>query len=147
MIYIEEGAKDYEFLYAHGSRAVIENPRTADMGTDPGGRTPIQAFINDRWEIAFCDLNPHACLTPEQQQQRDRAAATQANRSTNWTLPFSGIGSTSGDNRSNEQRLKDKAWWENYTAAEVANAEDGARPDRLRWGRAVEHGVTSPCAG
>ncbi|HMO74292.1 MAG TPA: hypothetical protein PKD48_03045 [Sphingopyxis sp.] len=118
MVYIEEGAKGYEFLYAHGARAVIDDPATADIGTDPVGRAGIQAFVDDRWEIAFCELNPHACVTDEQLRQMARAeadAARRARESRNWTLPFSGIGSTaSGDNRSNEQKLRDKAWWENY---------------------------------
>lgn len=116
MIYVEEGARDYEFLYAHGARVVINDPATADLGTEPSGRRDIQAFVNGRWEAAFCDLNPHACLTPQQQRQLDQAAAARARDSTNWTLPFSGIGAAArnGDNRSNEQRLKDKAWWDNY---------------------------------
>lgn len=115
MIYIERGARDYEFLYVHGSRVVIDSPATPDIGTDPAGRIPVQAFVNDRWEIAFCNLNPHACLTPQQQRQMDQAAQARARDSTNWTLPFSGIGSSrSGDNRSNQQRLNDRAWWDNY---------------------------------
>lgn len=116
MIYIEESAKDYEFLYAHGSRAVIHDPATADIGTDPTGRVGMQAFVDDRWQIAFCDLNPHACLTPQQQRQLDQQALARARDSKNWTLPFSGIGSAAGngDNRSNEQKSRDKAWWENY---------------------------------
>lgn len=116
MIYIEEGARAYEFFYAHGARAVIADPATADIGTDPNGRKDIQAFVNERWEAAFCDLNPHACSTPQQQRQLDQAAAARARDSTNWTLPFSGIGAAArnGENRSNEQRLKDKAWWDNY---------------------------------
>lgn len=116
IIYIEEGARDYEFLYAHGARAVILNPATADLGTDPSGRRDIQAFVNDRWEAAFCDLNPQACITPEQQRQLDQAAAARARDSTSWILPFSGIGATArnGDNRSHQQRLNDRTWWENY---------------------------------
>lgn len=118
MVYIEEGPKGYEFLYAHGARAVITDPATADIGTDPLGRAGMQAFVDDRWEMAFCSLNPHACVTDEQLRrmaQADAEAARRARESRNWTLPFSGIGnSAGGDNRSNEQRLRDKAWWENY---------------------------------
>jgi hypothetical protein len=115
MIYIEESAAYYEFLYVHASRAVIDDPATADIGTDPKGRAGMQAFVNDRWEIAFCNLNPHACVTPEQQRRMDSAAAARARDSSSWTAPFSGIGSRGGgDNRSNEQRLRDEAWWKNY---------------------------------
>lgn len=117
LIYIEEGPTAYEFLYVNGARSVVNDPATADLGTDPAGRIHIQAFVDDRWEIAFCDLNPHACLTDAQVRamaQADAEAARRARASEQWVLPFSGIGSSGGDNRSNEQRLRDEAWWENY---------------------------------
>ncbi len=113
MIYIEEGARDYEFLYVHGARAVVHDPATPNIGVDPSGRAPMQAFVNDRWTIAFCDLNPHACVTREQQAQID-ARAARARAEAPWTLPFSGIGASGGDNRSNAQRQRDSAWWDNY---------------------------------
>ncbi|HRK64154.1 MAG TPA: hypothetical protein PLN53_07135 [Terricaulis sp.] len=113
MIYIEEGPQDVEFLYFHASRAVFNDPATPDIGTSPAVRTPLQAFVNDRWTIAFCDLNPHACITREEQARID-ARAAEARRQEAWTLPFSGIGASSGDNRSGEQRSRDSAWWDNY---------------------------------
>jgi len=114
MIYIEEGPQDVEFLYFHASRAVFSDPATPDIGTDPAVRTPLQAFVNDRWTIAFCELNPHACITREEQARID-ARAAEARRQEQWTLPFSGIGaSAGGDNRSAEQRSRDSAWWDNY---------------------------------
>lgn len=114
LIYIEEGPTHYEFLYVRGSRKVVFDPATVATGTLPAGRHGMQAFVTDRWQIAFCNLNPHTCLTPAEQRRLDQQARTAA-ASRPVTLPFSGIGSSgSGDNRSNQQRLNDKSWWDNY---------------------------------
>ena len=109
LVYIEEGPNDVEFLYAHGARNVMMDPRITDMGTDPRGRQNMQAYVNDVWEIAFCDLNPHACLTRAQMEEMDRQARAQANQREPIPIPFSGIGGRSGDNRTNEQRLRSEA--------------------------------------
>jgi hypothetical protein len=115
LIYIEEAPTHYEFLYVRGSRKVVFDPATLEIGTLPAGRAGMQAFVSDRYEIAFCDLNPHACETPEQRRRREQQARTASQARPPIAIPFSGIGSSgSGDNRSNQQRLNDKAWWENY---------------------------------
>ena len=109
LLYIEEGPNDVELLYAHGARAVMMNPQITDIGTDPRGRQNMQAYVNDVWEIAFCDLNPHACLTRAQMEEMERQARVEANRRDPIPIPFSGIGGRSGDNRTNEQRLRSEA--------------------------------------
>jgi hypothetical protein len=107
MIYIEESPDAFEVLYVHAVRSTIDDPSIPDIGTDPVGRVGAQAFVDDRWTIAFCELNPHACSEPE--SARASSSVTQ-----NWTLPFSGIGSSGGDNRSAQQRSRDESWWRNY---------------------------------
>ncbi|MBX3565227.1 MAG: hypothetical protein KF730_11720 [Sphingomonas sp.] len=115
LIYVEEAPTHYEFLYVRGSRKVVFDPSTLEIGTLPAGRTGMQAFVTDRYEIAFCNLNPHACETPEQRRSREQMARNATQARPPIAIPFSGIGSTGGgDNRSNEQKLRDKAWWENY---------------------------------
>ena len=129
LLYVEEGPQAIEVLWAAGSHRAMNDPRITDMGTDPSGRVAAQAFVNDRWEIAFCELNPRTCETPAQAQARQRAesgrvrsgqssssAGSQTSTSSsNWTLPFSGIGSGgAGDNRTQTQRQRDDSWWRNY---------------------------------
>lgn len=115
MIYIEEGPTYYEFVYFNSTRAVVDDPGTLDAVIQPAARAAMQAFVDDGWEVAFCNLNPQNCLTPEQQRQQEAMAANAARNRAPISIPFSGIGSTrSGDNRTNEQRLRDKSWWENY---------------------------------
>lgn len=108
VIYIEEGPEDVDVLYFHAARAVFTDPATLDLGTDPGVRPALQAFVNDRWEMAFCDLNPHACVTAAEQARIDAAAAEPR------ALPFSNFDTGPGDNRSQAQRQRDSAWWDNY---------------------------------
>lgn len=105
MIYVEESREAYEFLYVNGHISVIDDPSIPDFGTDPTGRAASQAFVDDRWAMAFCELNPHVCAEPEQVSTSDYE---------DWTLPFSGIGATGGGNRSAAQRSRDEAWWRNY---------------------------------
>lgn len=112
VIYIEEGPEDIEVLYFHAARAVFTNPATFDLGTDPAVRPSLQAFVNDRWEIAFCDLNPHACVTAAEQARID--AAARASASAPRALPFSNVDTGPGDNRSQAQQRRDSAWWDNY---------------------------------
>lgn len=115
MIYVEEAPTYYEFVYYSAARSIIDDPGTIGDVVQPPARAAMQAFVDDGWEIAFCNLNPHHCLTKEQQRQQQEMAARAARNREPIPIPFSGIGSIrSGDNRSNEQRLKDKAWWENY---------------------------------
>lgn len=115
VLYVEEGPEAIEILWAGGSPRVINDPGLPDFGTEPAGRQAAQAFVNDRWQIAFCELNPHTCETPAQSAARARAQTAPPQSSGNWSLPFSGIGSTaSGDNRSAEQRARDESWWRNY---------------------------------
>jgi len=113
ILYIEEAPQYYEFVYVHAADEVANDPRTLDMVMQPSSRAGMQAFVDDKWEIDFCNLNPHACVTDAQLAQQERLR--QNDSRTGWALPFSGIGSTgSGDNRSNQQKSEDKAWWENY---------------------------------
>lgn len=105
MIYVEEGRAAYEFLYVNGHISVIDDPSIPDFGTDPAGRAASQAFVDDRWTMAFCELNPHVCAEPERVTSSDYQ---------DWTLPFSGIGSGGGGNQSAAQRSRDEAWWRNY---------------------------------
>lgn len=105
MIYIEEGRAAYEFLYVNGHISVIDDPTIPDFGTDPTGRAASQAFVDDRWAMAFCELNPHVCAEPERVASSDYE---------DWTLPFSGIGSSGGGNQSAAQRSRDESWWRNY---------------------------------
>lgn len=115
ILYVEEGPEAVEILWAGGSARVINDPGLPDFGTEPAGRQAAQAFVNDRWQIAFCELNPHACETPAQAAARQRAQNSPAPAARNLALPFSGIGAGgSGDNRSNAQRLRDESWWRNY---------------------------------
>ena len=115
VIYIEEGPTYYEFVYRNATRAVIDNPSGLDEIIQPPARAAMQAFVDDGWEIAFCNLNPHNCLTQEQQRQQEAMAARAAQNREPIPIPFSGIGSIrSGDNRTHEQRLNDKIWWQNY---------------------------------
>lgn len=128
LLYVEEGPQAIEVLWAQGSARAMNAPGLTDLGTDPGGRVAAQAFVNDRWEIAFCELNPHVCETPAQARARQRAEAGRSGGSSSsssgaqastapstWTLPFSGIGSSgSGDNRTQSQRQRDDSWWRNY---------------------------------
>lgn len=107
MIYIEESPDAFEVLYVHAVRSTIDDPAIPDIGTDPVGRVGAQAFVDDRWAMAFCELNPHVCAEPERAQASSPAIQ-------NWTLPFSGIGSSGGDNRSAQQRSRDESWWRNY---------------------------------
>ena len=79
--------------------AVIHSPATAGLGTDPSGRTGIQAFVDDR--------------------RLDQQARAQDSK--NWTIPFSGIGDAARrgrDNRSHDQKLRDEAWWDNFHRCE-----------------------------
>lgn len=111
VIYLEEGPRDYEFFYFHGDRATVSDPALLDGATIPEGRAYAQAFVDDRWVAAFCELNPHACSDPGTQQ------ASQDDWSPgNWVLPFSGIGGSGGDNRTASQRSRDESWWRNYHA-------------------------------
>lgn len=105
MIYVEEGRTAYEFLYVNGHISVIDDPSIPDFGTDPAGRAASQAFVDDRWAMAFCELNPHVCAEPERVTTSDYQ---------DWTLPFSGIGSSGGGNQSAAQRSRDESWWRNY---------------------------------
>lgn len=115
ILYIDEGPGYYEFGYYNADRSIIDNPKVMNELVNPSARAAMQMFVDDGWEIAFCNLNPHNCLTKEQQRQQEIAAAQARQRREPIPIPFSGIGSTrSGDNRTNEQRLRDKAWWENY---------------------------------
>lgn len=115
IIYVEEGPTYYEFVYHHGQRSIVNDPASLSSIVEPSSRAAMQLFVDDGWEIAFCNLNPHQCLTKEQQRQRDIAAAQARENRSSGNIPFSGIGSTrSGDNRSQQQRSNDKAWWENY---------------------------------
>lgn len=108
MIYVEETPGYHEYLYVEAARNVINDPRTRQIGLDPAGRAPLQAFVTDRWQIAFCNLNPHACQTPGQARAAAPASVP------NTTLPFSGIGGRSGDNRTQQQRNYDSNWWQNH---------------------------------
>lgn len=116
IIFIDEGPTLYEFGYYNAHSSIIKDPGMWKDLVQPSTRNAKQMMVDDKWEIAFCNLNPHNCLTKEQQRQQELAAAQAQQRGNrNTALPFSGIGSTrSGDNRSHEQRLRDKAWWENY---------------------------------
>lgn len=105
MIYVEEGRTAYEFLYVNGHISVIDDPSIPDFGTDPAGRAASQAFVDDRWAMAFCELNPHVCAEPERVTTSDYQ---------DWTLPFSGIGSSGSGNQSAAQRSRDESWWRNY---------------------------------
>lgn len=110
LIYIEQGPADYEFLYVAAAREVADAPATRDIGTDPSLRTVLQAFVNDRWEIAFCELNPHACRTPEQ-LRAEREAASQDR---GWSLPSLVLPGSRDDPRAHQRQLQDSAWWDNY---------------------------------
>lgn len=116
IIFIDEGPTLYEFGYYNAHSSVIKDPAMWKDLVQPSTRNAKQMMVDDKWEIAFCNLNPHNCLTKEQQRQQEMAAAQARQQgSRNTALPFSGIGSIrSGDNRTNQQRLNDKAWWENY---------------------------------
>lgn len=115
IIYIEEGPTYYEFVYRNTARAIIDSPAGLGEIIQPAARAAMQAFVDDGWEVAFCNLNPQNCLTQEQQRQQEAMAARAARNREPIPIPFSGIGSVrSGDNRSNQQRLDDKAWWQNY---------------------------------
>lgn len=94
LIYVEQGPTHYEFLYVHAMRSVIDDPGMPDMAIDPRGRAPLQAYVDDRWTIAFCNLNPHACETPQQRQARIAAEQAQASARSSSPIPFSGIGSS-----------------------------------------------------
>lgn len=107
MIYIEENPDAFEVLYVHAVRATIDDPAIPDIGTDPVGRVGAQAFVDDRWTMAFCELNPHVCAEPARAQMS--GSVTQ-----DWTLPFSGIGASGGSNVSAQQRSRDESWWRNY---------------------------------
>ena len=115
IIFIDEGPTLYEFGYYNAHGSIIKDPGMWKDLVQPATRNAKQMMVDDKWEMAFCSLNPHNCLTKEQQRQQEIAASQAARGNRNTALPFSGIGSIrSGDNRSNEQRLNDKAWWENY---------------------------------
>lgn len=115
IIHIEEAPRYYEFVYINAPRATIANPATLDQVIQPEARAAMQLMVDDSWEVAFCNLNPQHCLTEAQRRQQAEMAARAANRREPIPLPFSGIGSIrSGDNRTNEQRLRDRAYWENY---------------------------------
>lgn len=113
IVYAEEGPTYVEFFYAHGNTAVIDAPGLPESATTPLRRVGLQAFVNDRWTSAFCELNPNACVTPKQAEPPPSSNKWDFQ---NWVLPFSGIGAAagSGDNRSQEQRLKDRQWWTDY---------------------------------
>ena len=115
IIFIDESPTLYEFGYYNAHSSIIKDPGLWKDLVQPSTRNAKQMMVDDKWEMAFCSLNPHNCLTKEQQRQQEIAAAQAAQGNRNTALPFSGIGGIrSGDNRSNEQRLRDKAWWENY---------------------------------
>lgn len=114
MLYIEESPTYYDFAYYHAARVILRQPNVIEQVTRSDALAAMQMFVDDGWTIRFCQLNPQNCETAEQRAAR-AAASAQANRSTSTTLPFSGIGAVrSGDNRSNEQRLRDRAFWENH---------------------------------
>lgn len=107
MIYIEENPDAFEVLYVNAVRSTIDDPAIPDIGTDPVGRVGAQAFVDDRWSMAFCELNPHVCAEPE--RARMSGSVTQ-----DWTLPFSGIGSSGSSSGNAQQRSRDESWWRNY---------------------------------
>lgn len=122
IVYVEEGPTYAEFVYVHGNVAVIDAPGLAETATTPLRRVGLQAFVDDRWTIAFCDLNPHACSTPQQAQAPTSSNKWDAN---NWVLPFSGIGAAArrGDNRSHDQQLRDRQWWTDYNYRTCGRAQ------------------------
>ena len=121
LFYFEEGPQAIEILWAEGAVSALSDPSIPDFGTDPAGRRGAQAFVNDRWEMAFCELNPHTCETPAQ-RAANAASAAAARPSSDWVLPFSGIGQSAArarqdhlnDPRTHAQRLRDQGWWDNY---------------------------------
>lgn len=122
IVYIEEGPTYVDFVYAHGSSSTIDAPGMTESATTPLRRVGLQAFVDDRWTIAFCDLNPHACTTPQQAQPPKSSSKWNFE---NWVLPFSGIGAAAarGDNRSNDQRLRDRQWWTDYNYRTCGRAQ------------------------
>lgn len=122
IVYVEEGPTYVDFLYAHGSAAAIDAPGLPESATSTLRRVGLQAFVNDRWISAFCDLNPNACAAPQQPQPPKSSTSWSFE---NWVLPFSGIGAAAarGDNRSNEQRLRDRQWWNDYNYRTCGRAQ------------------------
>ncbi len=122
IVYVEEGPTYVDFLYAHGSAAAIDAPGLPESATSPLRRVGLQAFVNDRWTSAFCDLNPNACAAPQQPQPPKSSTSWNFE---NWVLPFSGIGAAAarGDNRSHEQRLRDRQWWTDYNYRTCGRAQ------------------------
>lgn len=115
LIHIEEAPTYYEFVYINSLRSRIASGATLSEIIRPDARAAMQLMVDDSWEAAFCRLNPQNCLTEEQQRQQAEMAARAARQREPIAIPFSGIGAIrSGDNRSNEQRLRDRAYWQNY---------------------------------
>ena len=115
LIHIDEAPTYYEFVYINSLRSRIANPATLSEIIRPDARAAMQLMVDDSWEAAFCSLNPQNCLTEEQRRQQAEMAERASRQREPIPIPFSGIGAIrSGDNRSNEQRLRDRAYWENY---------------------------------
>lgn len=115
IIQVEEGPTFYEFIYFHAARGLADDPANLARIGNPEARAQLQWMVDDSWEVAFCNLNPHNCSTPEQRRQQAEAEARARQARQPIPIPFTGIGRIgSGDNRSPEQRRNDKAWWENY---------------------------------
>jgi len=115
LIHIEEASTYYEFVYINSLRSRIASPTTLSEIIRPDARAAMQLMVDDSWEVAFCRLNPQNCLTEEQRRQQAEMAARASQRREPIPIPFSGIGAIrSGDNRSNEQRQRDRAFWDNF---------------------------------
>lgn len=115
LIHIEEAPTYYEFVYINSLRSRIASPATLSEIIRPDARAAMQMMVDDSWEVAFCRLNPQHCLTDEELRQQAEMAARASRQREPISIPFSGIGAIrSGDNRSNDQRQRDRAYWENY---------------------------------
>lgn len=113
-LYVEESATHFDFAYYHAARAILKQRDVMEQVTRADSLQAMQLFVDDGWTVRFCNLNPQNCETEAQRAAR-AAQSAQAGRSSSSALPFSGIGAIrSGDNRTNEQRLRDRAWWSDY---------------------------------